>query len=231
MRGKGTRARTAGLILAGIAAGSLLGGPAVAHVGGNVRHLINKHLVNFFYTESEADGRFINSTEKASDADKLDGIDSASFLQGTSILPGVFSCPGTGFYPELSTTDYGALGDGERGVPPGHSGTLRCAVDLPNGATVTSVTFTLNDRPAGGTVSDCVLARTDLTVPVATEDTVSTPPAATADAGHVTVIGTIIAANAVVANSSFGYSLACDLGEGTGVFGAVVTYTVPASAG
>jgi hypothetical protein len=68
------------LILAGITAGSLLSGPAVAHTKGNVTHLVNQHLVNFFYTEAEADGRFINSGEKATDSNLLDGVDSSGFL-------------------------------------------------------------------------------------------------------------------------------------------------------
>ncbi|MGH2712005.1 MAG: hypothetical protein ACRDH9_12485 [Actinomycetota bacterium] len=264
------RARAAVLILAGIAAGSLLSGPAVAHTRGNVTHLVNKHLVNFFYTESEADNRFINSSEKASDsnlldgvdstgflsaagkaadanlldginstgflpvagkaadADKLDNIDSTAFLLGTSTLAGTASCPGSGFDPLSSTSAYTTV-TGERIASVAN--TFRCAIDLPNGATVSGVSFTVNDPAGGGNVMACALTRTDLTIPLTIEDTVNTPPAATADAGPVTVIGAIIGANAVISNSGFGYSLSCDMGTDTGIFGAIVTYTVPASVG
>ena len=60
----------------------------------------------------------------------------------------------------------------------------------------------------------------------------NTPPAATVDgSGHQTVTGTIISGNAVINNSSFAYSLGCDLSVDNGIFGAVVTYNVPASSG
>jgi hypothetical protein len=270
------RARTVALILAGIVAGSLLGGPAVAHTGRKVGHLVNRHLVNFFYTEAEADGRFINSNEKASDsnlldgidsagflkvagkaadsdlldginstgflpvagkaadADKLDNIDSAAFLLGTSTLAGTFSCPGSGFYPFPFETSYDGDGLGKRFRDAG-AGRVRCAAHLPNGAVVSGVTFTVFDSDAVTDVIDCVLLRTDLTPPIVGEANVSTPVATAAAPGETTIAApSLIAGTTTIANSSFAYSLECRLNSGdsgNGIFGAVVSYTVPASAG
>lgn len=266
------RARTVALILAGIVAGSLLGGPAVAHTGRKVGHLVNRHLVNFFYTEAEADGRFINSNEKASDSNLLDGIDSSgflkvagkaadadlldgvnstgflpvagkaadsnlldnidstAFLQSASTLSGVFSCPGAGFLSEVGgATTTGADGVRKTGLPD----SVRCAVHVPNGATVTAVTFTLLDDSAANSVT-CSLTRTDIVSPVIAEDTAAGPTATAVDTGVATTLSpALVAGKTVIANASFGYSLECAL-DGTvdtGVYGAVITYTVPASVG
>jgi hypothetical protein len=260
---KAARARAVGLVLAGITAGSLLGGPAVAHVGKRVGHL-QTHLDPVYLNEGQKandsnllDGldstQFLRSNAKATDADlldgvssagflaaggkavdadKLDNIDSASFLLGTSTLSGTRSCPGAGFYPEDAGTDYATeAATGERFAPTPAADVFRCAVDLPNGATVSSATFTVNDPAAGGTVSACSLTRTDQTVPVGNEELVTTAPAATSNAGPVTVTGNAIPANATINNSGFGYSFECTLGADTGIYGASVSYTVPASAG
>ncbi|MGH2685903.1 MAG: hypothetical protein ACRDJP_10610, partial [Actinomycetota bacterium] len=72
---KGTRsARALVLIVAAITAGSLLGGPATAHVGRRLKHLIT-HL----------DPLYLNESQTAADADKLDNIDSSAFLQGATV--------------------------------------------------------------------------------------------------------------------------------------------------
>ena len=252
------RARAVGLILAGIMAGSLLGGPAVAHVGKRIGHL-QTHLDPIYLNEGQKandsnllDGldstQFLRSTAKATDADTLDGvnstgfllaggkavdadkldnIDSASFLQGASTLAGTQSCPGAGFDPETNSA-YTTNGSGLRQG----AATYRCAVDLPDRATVTGVSFVVNDpAPGGGDVSNCTLTRTDLVPPVAVETAVNNPPAATTGTGDVTVTGTIIGGNAVIDNDAFGYSFECTIGADSGIYGAIATYTVPASAG
>ena len=70
-------ARWAAVLIVGTLVGSTLIGPAVAHLN---RPLTFAHLKKHFYTKKVANNRFINVGEKASDADKLDGKDSAEFL-------------------------------------------------------------------------------------------------------------------------------------------------------
>ena len=46
-----------------------------------VKNIAAKAVNQLTYTEAEADGRFINTGEKASDSELLDGVDSAGFVQ------------------------------------------------------------------------------------------------------------------------------------------------------
>jgi len=74
--------------------GVLLLTPAGAHVGGTVGHLWKKHIrpkaVKTFYTKQQSNKRFVNTGEKASDADRIDGLDSTAFLKsyGHTIVVG-----------------------------------------------------------------------------------------------------------------------------------------------
>jgi hypothetical protein len=73
------RWRTVAVLAVGVAVGTtMMATPAAAHVGGTVAHLWN-HL------KPLADVRYANAvsgTDKAKNADKLDGRDSAGFVQG-----------------------------------------------------------------------------------------------------------------------------------------------------
>jgi hypothetical protein len=68
------------VVVVGTLVGSVLIGPAVAHLN---RPLTFKHLKKHFYLKKGADNRFINVGEKASDSDKLDGKNSTDFLGAT----------------------------------------------------------------------------------------------------------------------------------------------------
>lgn len=80
--GRGLRRwRAVALLAAGLAIGvTMMATPAMSHVGGTVGHLWNDHI------KPRADARYANAvagTDKAKDADKLDGFDSsqlASFI-------------------------------------------------------------------------------------------------------------------------------------------------------
>ncbi|MGH2556571.1 MAG: hypothetical protein ACRDHO_12750 [Actinomycetota bacterium] len=248
---KGGTIRGAGLIVVGLAFGGLMISPAGAHIGKGLPHL-RRHLDNFFLMEAEGDAAYINVGEaasnadrldnldstaflpvagKAADADTLDNIDSAAFLQTGSALDGVFNCPGVGFSPENSGSATNTDGEGLRSLVSNQ--TLRCAVHLPNGATVTGVAFTVFG--GAGDVTDCTLTRTDLTVPVGAEDFVTTAVSTSGADAETTLTPTLVAGNTVIANSSFAYSLECTVAgggaSGGGIFGAAVSYTVPASVG
>ena len=173
---------------------------------------------------------FLLVAGKAADADKLDNIDSASFHQGTTVLSGIRSCPGAGFDPEMGGTAYTTSTSGLRG---GAADTYRCAIDLPNGATVTSVTFTVSDPAPVGGVTACTLTRTDLSPAIGTEAAtgfVAGPVASTAIDDTV-ITAALVAGNTTIANGTIGYSLECTLDATSGIYGGVVSYTVPASAG
>jgi hypothetical protein len=79
------RRRSIAVLAVGIALGTTMAAsPAGAHVGGTVSHLWN-HL------KPLADARYANAvsgTDKAKDADKLDGLDSAAFVKGSGNVVG-----------------------------------------------------------------------------------------------------------------------------------------------
>ena len=74
-------ARWVTIAVVGSLVGSVMIGPASAHLN---RPLTFEHLKKHFYVKKQANSRFINVGEKASDADKLDGKDSSEFLQNAS---------------------------------------------------------------------------------------------------------------------------------------------------
>ena len=69
------------LVVGFLAAGAFAIGPA-----GAAKFLTKKKALKLFYTKAASDARFINVGEKASDSDKLDGIDSTGFLEQAEIL-------------------------------------------------------------------------------------------------------------------------------------------------
>jgi hypothetical protein len=73
--------RTVAVLAIGISLGvSMMATPAAGHVGGTVGHLWKKHI------RPKADVRYANATpgtDKAKDADRLDGRDSTDFLRVT----------------------------------------------------------------------------------------------------------------------------------------------------
>ena len=85
------RWRAVTLLVTGIVVGALLFAmPATAHVGGTITHLVG-HLDDYFFTKSQSNDRFANAvpgTDKAKDADKLDGLDSGAFVGGPGRIVG-----------------------------------------------------------------------------------------------------------------------------------------------
>lgn len=73
-------ARWVTVAVVGSLVGSIMIGPAVAHLNSP---LTFTHLKKHFYTKKSADSRFINVGEKASDSNKLDGKNSNEFLAAT----------------------------------------------------------------------------------------------------------------------------------------------------
>ena len=178
IRDRSTWARSIVLILVGIAAGTLLSGPAVAHTGKRIPHL-QGHLDPIYLNENQKaadanqlDGldstQFLRSNGKATDSELLDGVnstgfllvggkaadanlldgaDSTAFVKFASVLTGTASCPGAGFDPENGSLAYTTASNGERYGP---ANTYRCAIDLPNGATVTGFPSLLTTSPPPG---------------------------------------------------------------------------------
>jgi hypothetical protein len=75
------RWRAVALVTFGLAIGiTMTATPAAGHVGGTVSHLWNQHI------KPKADARYANAvsgTDKAKDADKIDGLNSTAFFLGS----------------------------------------------------------------------------------------------------------------------------------------------------
>ena len=67
------------LVIGLVAAGAFAMSPAIAR-----KSFSKKKALNLFYSKAGADARFVNVGEMASDADKLDGLNSTAFLGATA---------------------------------------------------------------------------------------------------------------------------------------------------
>jgi hypothetical protein len=213
-------ARVVLLVLASIAAGSLMGGSAVAHTG-KLRHL-QKHL----------DGRYVNEDQPAPEADRLDGLDSTAFVQSSAVRSRSWSCPGSAFYPTDSGTGYG--GATFRFARDAQDD-LRCHVTLPQGATVTSATWYIFDADTTTSIPSCSLARVSLSTSPGTIGTLGTATGTTdpANPGHATIFDTSIN-NATIENTGFAYYTQCHMSAGDddiSIVGASVLYDVSGADG
>jgi hypothetical protein len=106
MRGKARRWKVVALLAVGMAIGvTMTATPAASHVGGTVAHLWS-HL------KPLADARYANAvagTDKAKNADKLDGRDSVAYLPGT--LPANRSVTGAFYVMGPATAAGQFIGD------------------------------------------------------------------------------------------------------------------------
>jgi hypothetical protein len=166
-----------------------------------------------------------SSLRKVPNADRLDGLDSTQFVRKAEALTRHFSCAGTAWENGFSWHDYaveGSLKYGEGGSP---SILFRCSVDIPDRATVTEVSFAVKDTNPSQDVQ-CSMWRHNLTAfgespPMAYDVMTSDTP------GDVRISETTID-HPVIDNDTFSYSVQCWVGNDitTGVYGAIVTYTV-----
>jgi hypothetical protein len=120
------------------------------------------------------------------------------------------------------------------------SGFFICNPNLPQGAVVTKVQFTVYDNFNGDLVQNCVLARTPLAKDAAgyqkLGEVPSTGPDVTKTPGRVRLTDTTIT-NATVDNTRFAYWLQCQVtaepntDRFTGIFGADVVYSIDPAKG
>jgi hypothetical protein len=150
------------------------------------------------------------------------------------------SCAGLSFYPADNSTDYFNSGPLRYRQAQFGPGIFRCDPGLPNGAVVTKVQFTLFDSIATCCygVYNCALIRSALTVAAAADrrfDKLAVVPQTIGAPGTVRLTDSSIN-YATVDNSKYGYWLECALdffgtGDGIGLLGADVVYTIGAANG
>jgi hypothetical protein len=160
------------------------------------------------------------------DADRLDGVDSTRLLRKSESRTRHFTCEGTAWENAFSWRDYTSGGVGKTGNGASPPTYFVCSVHLPDGATVTEVSFSFFDVHATQD-NQCAMWRTDLTTVIGE----TWPPMAyvvmsTGTPGSVRMSETAIR-NPVIDNARFSYFLACFVGNDadTGLYGATVEYT------
>lgn len=142
------------------------------------------------------------------------------------------SCAGLSFYPNDSATGYGAFGTLRTPLTGGY---FLCDPGLPNGAVVTKVQFTVRDNRGSADVTNCALVRTGLTPATAASAQLLAGPLSTSGTPDVVRLEDASIDFAIIRNTSYGYYLQCNIGDGgsdsLGIYGANVTYRISAANG
>ena len=203
-------ARRAALAIALLVAASLAVPPARAHVSETVQHLWTQHLKPLakrsFFTKARSDSRYLRD----------------------QVRTGHAGCGGLGFHPITSDITYGSSGASRFASV---AGPFHCNADIPDGATVQEVTFSLSDT----SVTERVRGRL-LRVDLASGAIVAMTEVETgeADASGEQLLSDVSVTASVVDNATYSYLLEGII-FGTGVDvtfrGATIRYTIPGEDG
>ena len=153
----------------------------------------------------------------AANSELLDGIDSSDFVRKSESFARNFSCAGSAWESAYSDATYATTGSLKYRTG-GGTGLFRCSVDIPNGATVTAVSFSV-----AGAVS-CSMWRTNMATSIGGETNMASVSNAT---GTARVTDTTVSP-AGIDNANYAYFVQCNVGGTTsseGVYGANIAYT------
>jgi hypothetical protein len=158
-------------------------------------------------------------------ANRLDGLDSTQFVRKTDSFTRHFSCAGIAFENSNSTSTYSldvALKVGQGPEP----ALFRCSVEIPDGATVTAVSFSVKDTDASQDVQ-CSMWRTNMATAIGAETAMAYDVTTSGMPADVRITDATID-RPVIDNGTFSYFLQCWVGtdDATGLYGAIVTYRV-----
>jgi hypothetical protein len=166
---------------------------------------------------------------KVSDADSLDGLDSDQFVRKSDVFTTQFTCAGTTWENQRSTEGYGGWGSLKHGD--GTLGVFRCNVAIPTGATVTEVSFAVKDTNPAQAIH-CAMFRTNLTTLIGGEAFMA-QASTSGSPGAVRISNITKISHPLIDNANFAYFVQCTVGSdaSTGIYAAIVTYTMNAEPG
>jgi hypothetical protein len=148
----------------------------------------------------------------------------ARWVRKATVQTGYYSCAGSAWESALGGTVY----DTNTGLKyriSGDTGTFRCSVEIPHGATITAVRFSVVDSDP--TDVTCRLDRTNMAASIG--DEVHMASAATTGTPGAVRIEDLTINSPVVDNAQYSYFAQCSI-DGTtiaaGVYGANIEYTV-----
>ena len=196
-----TRRRSrVGLILIGILMGSLFVRPAVGHVA-SWAHNWGVHI-----------------------RPRVVALGDSRWVRKATVQTGYYSCAGTAWESALGSTVYDTNFSLKYRIS-GDPGTFRCSVEIPHGATITAVRFSVVDSDA--TDVTCRLDRTNMAASIGTE--VHMANVSTSGSPGAVRLEDLTINSPVVDNAQYSYFAQCSV-EGTtiatGVYGANIEYTV-----
>ena len=196
-----TRRRSrVGLILIGVLLGSLFVRPAVAQVTDWARAW-TVHI-----------------------RPRVVALGDSRWVRKATVQTGYYSCAGTAWESALGSTVYDTFNSLKYRIS-GDIGTFRCSVEIPHGATITAVRFSVVDSDP--TDVTCRLDRTNMAASIGTE--VHMASATTTGTPGAVRIEDLTINSPVVDNAQYSYFAQCSV-EGTtiatGVYGANIEYTV-----
>jgi len=170
----------------------------------------------------------VNTTAKVTNlnADRLDGLNSTSFVRTNAAVQGHHTCNAMDMMPTVSSDTWGYTNNG-RYFTSGGGGTLTCAVHLPDGATVQSVTVHMRDNSATEAGS-CVLYREDFLSASEQLNMAFTGTTLSEVVGDISRTDASVM-EPTIDNGGYRYFVLCPM-SGTGtditVYGATLTYSV-----
>ena len=168
----------------------------------------------------------------AVNSDKLDDLDSTDFVRKAEAFTGYFSCAGTTWQEAESTATYDLIGSDRFNTSTTGNELFRCNLNVPHGATLTDVAFSVRDTDNTGNDVTCQLWRTNMAASVGTELNMASV-ATTGAPGSVRISDTTIN-QATIDNANYAYFMQCRTESGSSTnafFGANVTYTVTGAQG
>jgi hypothetical protein len=163
----------------------------------------------------------VNATN-ADNADTLDGKNSTDFVAVDTALAFTFSCEGTAHVPWQDTTTYSWVGS--RLFRTGGPDLFRCNADLPDGALVTSVSWSVHDTT--GSAVSCSMWRTNMVASIGAETNMASA-SSSGTPGGVQITDSSVG-SATIDNSNYAYFTQCSLGGTTsamGLYGVNIAYT------
>jgi hypothetical protein len=169
------------------------------------------------------------SLSKVPDAARLDGLPATRFVRKAEVTTRHFSCAGTAFENGSTGDGYGVENSMKYGAG-GSSPTLfLCSVNVPDGARVTEVSFSVRDDDVVDDVQCSMWRRNINTAVVDATQPMAEGVTTTGSPGDVRITDTTIE-RPVIDNDTFSYFVECGVSNSgdTGLFGAIVTYRVTA---
>jgi len=166
-----------------------------------------------------------SSLGKVPNAHRLDGVDSTRFVRKTDSFTRHFSCAGTAWENGMSAVGYTVDGSLKHSDGSFHA-VFFCSADIPDGATVTEVSFSVKDSHQSYNV-ECSMWRANMKAQLGGADAMAEQVVTHGTPGDVRISDTTIDVP-VIDNARFAYLLGCWVGADSsiGLYGAVVTYTV-----